>query len=177
MAENFRVLCVITSAHGVHGRIKIKPFTEDPEGVTAYGPLMDATGNRYKLKITSVAGNMLIGAIDGIKDRNEAEKLRGLQLGVDRSALPKPEEGEYYLDDLMGLRVLHEDGAAYGTLRAIQNYGAGDIAEITLENGKTELLPFNEATFPIINVAEGCMVVKLPEVVKAEDQSSFPESR
>lgn len=171
MAEgsDFRILCVITSAHGVHGRVKIKTFTESPEGVCAYGPLRDAQGNRYKLRLTGEAGGMIVAAIEGLTDRNAAEKLRGLELGVDRAALPELTAGEYYIDDLTGLAVQTEDGQPYGTLRAIVNYGAGDIAEVALETGKTELLPFNAATFPLIDVAAGRMVVSVPEVVKTED--------
>lgn len=169
--DRFCVLCVVTSAHGVHGRVKIKHFTESLENVTAYGPLRDAQGQVYPLKITGEAGGMPVAAIEGIKNRNDAEKLRGLELGVPRSALPEPDEGEYYIDDLAGLPITLADGTAYGTLKCIVNYGAGDIAEIALKDGKTELLAFNATTFPVVDVAGGRIVVALPEYIKGDDQA------
>lgn len=172
MAEDsFRILAIVTSAHGVHGRVKLKIFTEHPKSVTAYGPLRDEKGQSYRLKITGEAAGMPVASIEGITERNEAEKLRGLALGVDRSALPEPEEGVYYLDDLIGLRVELEDGALYGTIRSIQNYGAGDIAEITLEGGKIELLPFSDEVFPVIDVAAKRLVVRLPEILKTTPEA------
>lgn len=47
---------------------------------------------------------------EGVSDRNAAEALRGCEVCVPRAALPPPEEGEYYLCDLVGARVTAPDG-------------------------------------------------------------------
>ncbi len=166
-ASSFVILAVITSSHGVRGAVKIKPFTQNPDDVLVYGVLRDAAGKPYPMKMIGESAGLLLATIEGITDRNMADKLRGTELGVDRSALPAPDAGEYYYSDLERLPVFTADGAAYGQLKSVHNYGAGDIAEIELANGDTELFPFNDAIFPVVDVVAKRIEIVLPEVVKA----------
>lgn len=166
-SNSFVVLGVITSSHGVRGSVKIKPFTQYPDDLLAYGTLRDAAGKAYPMKIIGESAGLLLAAIEGITDRNMADKLRGIELGVDRSALPPTDDGEYYYNDLEGLTVFTRNGVAYGQLKSVHNYGAGDIAEILLPDGNTELFPFNDAIFPVVDVAAKRIEIVLPEMVRA----------
>ena len=56
--------------------------------------------------------------------------------------MPPLAEGEYYHADLIGLAAVDSEGAPVGTVAAVENYGAGDLLEIALENGKRSLIPF-----------------------------------
>ena len=83
-----------------------------------------------------------------------------------RSALPQPDEEEYYHADLIGLVARSEDGEVLGRIKAVHDFGAGDILEIDPGGGKAALFqPFTRAAVPEVNLAEGYVVaLKLPEI-------------
>ena len=88
-----------------------------------------------------------------------AEALRGSLVEVDRSALPPLEEGEYYHADLIGLPCVDGEGRDRGRVVAVENFGAGDLLEIELGDGKRSLIPFK----PGIADLTGNQVVLDPE--------------
>ncbi|HEX8829167.1 MAG TPA: PRC-barrel domain-containing protein, partial [Xanthobacteraceae bacterium] len=83
---------------------------------------------------------------------------------VRRERLPEPAEAdEFYHADLIGLRAVDYAGRACGTVVAVHNFGAGDLIEIRPETGdKTEMLPFDAATVPEIDIPRGHLVIELP---------------
>ncbi len=165
------VLGVIASAHGVRGQVKIKPYTAEPDGLIAYGPLSDASGRDYHLTITGESKGQLICSIDGITNRTDAETLRGTKLMVARSALPDTDADEYYLEDLVGLQVQCEDGASYGVIKAVHNFGAGDIVDIMrASDNHIESVPFTNDHFPDICIDEGHIVYVAPEFIQADER-------
>jgi 16S rRNA processing protein RimM len=169
---------VIAGAHGVKGQVRLKSFTADPADVAAYGPVTDAAGVRaFKLAITGTARNMLIARIDGVKDRDAAEALRGVELYVDRDRLPEAEEDEFYHADLIGLPARTADGAAFGTVLALHNYGAGDVIEIRMADGGTEILPFNKEVVPEIDLGNGFLVVAPPAETYARPEDADEDAR
>ncbi|MGE0260248.1 MAG: ribosome maturation factor RimM [Alphaproteobacteria bacterium] len=159
---------VVTGAHGVRGAVRVKSFTAVPEDVAGYGPLEDERGERrFALRLISNAkgGNakgVLIAAIGGIDDRDRAEALRGLRLYLPRSALPPPEEDEYYHADLIGLTAALPDGAVLGTVRAVHDFGAGDTLEIERASGPPLMVPFTRAVVPVVDLDAGRLVIDPP---------------
>ena len=81
-----------------------------------------------------------------------AEQLRGSLVEIDRDALPPLAEGEYYHADLIGTPCVDGDGAAIGTVVAVENFGAGDLLEIELAEGRRSLIPFRPG---IAELADG----------------------
>jgi 16S rRNA processing protein RimM len=168
-------ICVgaIAGAHGVKGLVKIKSFTEEPDGVAAYGPLSDEAGEReFTLALTGRAKGLIIARIDGVEDRNAAEALRGTRLYVERAALPPTAEEAYYHTDLIGLEAVGMDGAPVavgmdgapvGEVKALYNYGAGDVIEIQRRDKDLLLLPFTKAAVPEVDLEGGRLVVREPE--------------
>ena len=94
--SNARVcLAAIVGAHGVRGLVRLKPFTEVPESVVAYGPLTDEAGKRqFRLRLKGQVKGLLLAEVEGVTDRDAAEALRGQRLYVGREALPSPEDPE-----------------------------------------------------------------------------------
>ena len=80
-----------------------------------------------------------------------------------RAALPEPEEDEYYHADLIGLAAVLRDGSAFGQVRAVHEYGAGDSLEIERPDGRLVLVPFTEAAVPEVDMANGRLVIDPPE--------------
>ncbi len=170
MAEDKLCVGVFVGAHGVRGDLRVKSFTDDPEDLVSYGPLTDAGGTReFKLRILGSARGMMRAHMDGVEDRNAAEALAGVELYAARDRLPEPEGGEFYYADLVGLRAERPDGSLYGTVRALHDFGAGDVIEIALAEGGVVVLPFTEAVTPEIDLDAGRMVIVPPRELAADD--------
>lgn len=169
-------LGVITGAQGIRGQVRIKSFTQDPAQLTAYGPLSDARGNgSFKVTVTGHAKGQLVAKITGVADRNAAEDLKGRELYIDRDRLPEPDEDEFYHADLIGLAVETTDGTDFGTVKAVHDFGAGDILDITKTDGKGTMLPFNKETVPTVDLANGKIIIDPPVEVIAKDNGDNQE--
>ncbi len=174
-----RKLCVgvITAPHGVRGQVRVKSFTAAPDDIAAYGPLSDAAGERrFRLEIVGHAKGVLLARIKGISSREAAEALRGVELYVDRDILPEPEdEDEFYYADLLGLQAVLPTGEPYGRVKALHDFGAGDMIEIAVAGSGDILLPFTKVTVPEIDLDAGRIVVDPPEMY-GDPEPSQPES-
>jgi 16S rRNA processing protein RimM len=136
-------LAAIAGAHGVRGELRLKLFSESVDSLSRHEALYVAGVERRLLAIRD-GGKTAVARFEGVDDRSAAEALRGALVEVDRSALPPLEEGEYYHADLVGLEAIDGDGNRVGIVAAVENYGAGDLLEIELPDGKTSLIPFRE---------------------------------
>ncbi|MGI9483859.1 MAG: ribosome maturation factor RimM [Hyphomicrobiales bacterium] len=165
MADDRLCLGAIAGAHGVRGEVRIKTFTETPEAISAYGGLQDEAGTREFIisRVRSAKGGV-VASIKGISDRDGAEGLKGTRLYVPRERLPKPDEDEFYHADLIGMEAKTSDGATSGTVKAIHNFGAGDVLEITGE--QTIFIPFTRAAVPEIDLDARLIRVIPPEEIE-----------
>ena len=141
MADEHLLMGEIVAAHGLKGLVKVRSFTEVPEDIVAYGALHDQLGQTVELSLRGPTKGGLLVALSGITNRNDAEALKGTQLFVDRGELPNlcDENEEYYHADLIGLSANLPDGEFFGHVRAIHNFGAGDLLEIQ-PNGSNETI-------------------------------------
>lgn len=168
-SDPFITLAVVTSPHGVSGRVKVKSFANPPESF-AVAALTDEMGNPVSIRITSGEGTVFVCAIDGLKRREDAEIWRNRKLGVTRSELPDTrEEGEFYISDLEGCAVETEDGKPFGVVKGVYNFGAGDILEITKADGGEEMFSFTHVNFPAIDVPNQRLVIAPPEVITGKE--------
>lgn len=157
-ADDGRVLIgEIVAAHGVRGLMKVRTYTQTPEGIADYGALFDQAGHELALQVRRPAKGGVLVAIAGIDDRNRAETMVGTRLYVDRTALQPVDDAEaYYEIDLIGLAVRLADGSEVGRIRSVENYGAGDMLEIEIaENRRTVLIPFTREYVPTVDVDAG----------------------
>ena len=155
-------LGAVAGAQGVRGEVRIKPFTEDPLDVGAYGPVTTEDGARsFAIKVVRLQKGVVVARLDGVRDRNEAEALKGTRLYVPRARLPVPdEEDTWYHADLVGMAVVRTDGTALGELIAVQDFGAGDLLEIRLEGQRrTVLVPFTREAVPRVDTGAGIITV------------------
>ncbi len=153
--------------HGVRGLVRLRAFTEDPAAIAAYSPLTDEAGTR-RFTVTLKGGD--IAAVEGITDRDAAQRLTGTKLYVERERLPPPEDDEFYLVDLIGLSAVTEAGEELGRIRAVEDHGAG--AFLIVEGAAREhLLPFTRAVVPVVDVAGGRVTVVPPgEILVRPDE-------
>jgi 16S rRNA processing protein RimM len=165
-------ICVarIGAAHGVRGAVKLWTLTEDPLAGRAYGPLRTKDGARqFEVMDARQAKDHLVATLKGVTTRDEAERLNGIELYVAREKLPDTGDDEYYHADLIGLAAVTTADAPLGRVVAIHNFGAGDIIEIAPPHGATMLLPFTNAVVPTVDLANGRVVIELPEEIDGDE--------
>ncbi len=179
MSDKDKLIVVgqIAGAFGVRGEVRVRSFTDDPEAIFSYGPLMDAAGKIVLTPVRHRSLNDLFSVTAQEQHQREAwEAMRGTLLHAPRTALPEVEEGEVYVADLIGARVIHLDGRELGLVKAVQNFGAGELLEISPPTGATYLLPFTEETFPGIDMVARVLTAQpddalLPEGFNPPDAS------
>lgn len=164
-SERVVVLGAITGVHGVGGMVRLKSFTQDPYAIGDYGPLLlGDTGRRLEITHLQPQKGVFLARFAGVDDRNGAEALKGLELKLERDKLPDTEDGEFYFADLVGLDVKRDNDQIVGKVVEVVNFGAGDLLEIAFaDRKKTELLAFDEATVPVVDIAGGFVVIEPPD--------------
>ena len=163
------LLGLIIAAHGLSGEMRVKTFTEAPERVSAYGAVRTADGRVLEIvSARAVKPDAAVVRIKGIVDRASAEALVNTRLLISRSSLPQTGHDEFYHADLIGLRALDQEGRVLGEIRAIHNFGAGDVIEIARGDDDTVLLPFTKDFVPQIDLANKYVVVAEPEDEEAQ---------
>lgn len=148
MADNQINLAAITGAHGIHGEVRLKLLGEGIAALRQHAGFSDVALTLEKVRPDNKGG--AIARFVEVRDRTEAERLRGTVLTVPREALPPLEADEYYHADLIGLVVETDRGEKVGRVIAVENYGATDIVEIERDpppakGMKTFMVPMTKA--------------------------------
>jgi 16S rRNA processing protein RimM len=143
LAEKRVALAAVAGAHGVKGEVRLKLFSDSAASLASHQNVYVGGVERRLISVRD-GGKTAVARFDGIADRSAAEAVRGQLVEVDRLALPPLEEGEYYHADLIGLSCVDREGHAVGIVVAVENFGAGDLLEIELPDGRKSLIPFRE---------------------------------
>ena len=155
----------VVGGFGVRGELRITAYTEDPLALLRYRVLKHEDGRpALTLAAARAVKGGVIARADGVATKDAADALRGLRLYVPREALPAVEdEDEFYLVDLAGLRCDTSEGAPLGKVKAVHDFGAGDILEIDPGEGRPTLyLPFTRNVVPTVDIQGGRIVVVPP---------------
>lgn len=164
--SGIRKICVgaIAGAHGIRGQVRLRSFTDDPEAIFDYAPLVSEDGARvFKIEFKGINKDCFIAEIEGVKDRNTSEALRGTKLYVERGTLPKTKKGEFYEADLIGLSAKDGQGKDYGKILGVHNHGAGTFLEIGTGKKDSFMLPFTDACVPEVDMKAGLVLIAPPE--------------
>ena len=168
MTSQYLLVARVSGAHGVRGDVRLSTFTQDPLAIVDYRDLVRADGSAALTVLSArIAKGGIIARCKGIETKEQADGLRGLTLHIPRSALPEPDEDEFYLADLIGLSAVTPEGQKIGRIKSVQDFGAGDILEIDpAEGGPTWYLPFTREAVPDVQISAGQVVVVRPDEVE-----------
>jgi 16S rRNA processing protein RimM len=162
------LFAAILGAHGLKGEVRLKTFTATLETLGAYGPLHAKDGRAFTLaSLRAVKDGEAVASFEEIADRDAAEKLKGVELFVARSALPPAASDEFYHADLVGLAAEDTQGRRIGRVAAIHNYGASDVLVVARDDGGEVLIAFTRENVPEIDVKSGRLIVAVPEETEA----------
>lgn len=157
---------VISSTHGVRGEVKVFPTTDD---VTRFRQLkkvyLDTGREMLPLEIQNVKffKQFAILKFKGIDNINDIEKYRGKSLMIDREDAVDLDEDEYFIADMIGMKVCTEDGNEFGTLKDVMETGANDVYIIdSLEHGEV-LIPAIRECILDVDMDEERMTIHLME--------------
>lgn len=166
----------IVAAQGLKGEVKILTFTELPENIAAYGPLSDGKGATFRIDDLRLSkGEAVIARLAGINDRTAAERLRGTELYVATDSLPAPDKEEWYYRDLIGMQAVTAEGAPFGEVVSVQNFGAGDLLEFRAPEARhTFFLAFTLANVPTVDIKARQIIVVPPEeeIARPEEEGA-----
>jgi 16S rRNA processing protein RimM len=171
MTDKLILVGRVAGGFGVKGEVRVTTYTEDPLSILKYRELKREDGSAALTLISGRAvKDAVIARAKEIASKEDADRLRGLRLFVDRDALPPPDEDEFYLADLIGVEAVSPDGAVLGKVKAVQDFGAGDILEIDPgAGGRTWYLPFTRECVPDLDLAAGRLVAVRPDEVEAKE--------
>jgi 16S rRNA processing protein RimM len=157
----------ITSPHGLKGEVKVYPLTNVPERFyeLPYVWIFYEQDLQIKYEIENVKitpKGMVLLKLKGIDTRNEAERLKGMLLKVDEENAIKLEENEYFIADLIGMKVYTEEGELLGTLKEVLKTGANDVYVVNASKREI-LLPAIKEVIRKVDVEDKVMIVRLLE--------------
>ena len=143
MEKYFRV-GVIANTHGIRGEVKVYPTTDDINRFKKLKKCILDTGKEYiELNVESVKffKNMVILKFKEYNNINDIECYKGKDILVSRDNAVKLEKGEYYIADILGAKVILEDGSEFGVLEDVMQTGANDVYVVKTLDNKEVLLP------------------------------------
>ena len=134
----------IVNTFGIKGFVKVKAFTDSlnrfEELKKVYVCKKDKL-EEVEIEEVKYHKDMVLLKIKGIENMEDAEKLKGLYLKIDRKDAKKLPEGTYFIADLIGLEVYSDNNELLGKLEDIFNAGANDVYVVKNDLGKQLLLP------------------------------------
>ena len=135
---------IISSTHGVRGEVKVFPTTDDMKRFKKLKEVLLDTGKEtLTLEIEGVKffKQFVILKFKGYDNIDDIVKYRGKSLFVPRENAVKLQKDEYFIADLIGLKVVNEDGSFTGVLKDVMETGANDVYIVEREDGKEVLIP------------------------------------
>lgn len=130
----------ITSAVGLKGEVKVYNYSDSTE-IYENTPQIYVGEELMGVRSVRTQKNMVVLGLDGICDRDAAEKARGRELFVTEDDLPELPEGQFYVRDLIGMEVFSDEGQRLGPVTDVIQNTAQDIFEIGMEDGRKVLIP------------------------------------
>ncbi len=164
--EDLLQVGIITSTHGVRGEVKVYPTTDDPRRFRRLKEVVLDTGReKLNLEIEGVKffKQFVILKFKGLDNINDIEKYRQKRLYVTRKNAVRLQRDEYFIADLIGLKVQDEDGTELGTVKDVIETGANDVYEVEMADGRSLLLPAIKQCILNVDVENGMMQVHVLE--------------
>jgi len=149
----------ISAPFGVKGWVKVHPYCADPRSLLDFpawwlGREGQEDWSERPVVQAALHGKALIAWLEGVTKRDQAARLKDLDVAVPRSALSTPQAGEFFLADLLGLEVVNRQGERLGRVAGFLEAGPNLVLRIAAE-GCERLIPFAESLVDQVELAAG----------------------
>ena len=152
----------ITSAVGLKGEVKVYNYSDSAE-IYRNTETLYVEDEPKKVQHVRTQQNMVVLKLEGIENRDEAEKARSKEIFVNEDDLPELPEGQFYIKDLLGMEVVDEEIGVIGTVRDVIQNTAQDIFDVITPQGKQVLIPKVPEFVIDIDAEKKTITVKLIE--------------
>ena len=165
-AVNWVPLAEILRPHGVRGELRLRPYNRDSQLLLeldeVYVRFADGEGSEISVESARPANDAILMKLFSIDDRNRAEALRGAVVCAKRVDFPPVEEGEFYVCDVEGARVVVDgtsgDESDLGRVRELVSYPTVDVLIVdAADGGRPWEVPLVDSVVRSVDVASGCV--------------------
>ncbi len=150
------VIGKIVGVHGIDGTLKIIPLTDDPERFSDLDYFI-CENQHYDIQSVRYHKNNVLIQTKQITNRTVAERMRNKMIEINREDAVELNEGEYFIEELKGLKVYDTSSDRVGTLTDIMSAGAVDVLIFDLGEKKELMLPFLKENVSEVNMQERYM--------------------
>lgn len=171
---------VITSTHGIKGEVKIFPTTDDVRRFREKMELILDTGKEERLLLVESVKffkQFVILKFQGIDSINDIQAYKGGALYVTRENAVPLAEGEYFITDLLGMKVYEDREEFLGTLKEVVKTGANDVYEIAMTDGSSLLLPAIRECILDVDIAARKMRVHILDGLRDNQEDKAKERK
>ena len=133
----------ISGLYGVQGWVRVYSHTDPRENILRYSPWQVRVGDEWHTLAVLGGrrhGKGIVARLADCEDREQARRLLGAEVAIGRTQLPELASGEYYWTDLLGLRVVNQEGVELGRVDHLLETGANDV--LVLAGERERLIPF-----------------------------------
>jgi len=156
----------VTKPHGVHGAVRVAPVTDFPDHLLTIRDVVivhDLDKRTAAVESAQPAGRFVVMKLAGIDTLEAADQLRGAALGIAASDVRPLPPGQFYVFQIVGLRVRTREGELVGEVTDVLRTGSNDVYVVRSAVGRDTLLPAVEGVIEMIDVAAGEIVARVPE--------------
>ena len=159
--QEYLLIGEITKPQGVRGELKLRPVTCDPGRFEGLETAYVKDGEDYKpvrISVRRAGDDAVFLRMEGIETRDDAEKLRGTALYIDRAHAVELDEDSTFLCDLVGLKGVCDDGTEIGKLTEVMQPGGNDVYVFKGAKGEV-LVPALKSVVVKVDLAAGAMLL------------------
>jgi 16S rRNA processing protein RimM len=159
---------VIRKPHGIHGEASVELWTDSAERLEGLAAIILVSPDSRELRGASIEsvrahGGRALVRLAGIDSPEGVAELRNWTIEIDEREARALDEGEYFLHDLVGLKLIDEAGAERGVVVEALEGGGGILLDVRRKDGSHFDVPFAAAICTAIDIEAGTMVVDLPD--------------
>jgi 16S rRNA processing protein RimM len=155
------VIGVVVAPHGVRGTLKVRTIGPGKHIRKNLAPVI--AGARRKIFAARQTPKGFLVEVEGVHSREGARSLKGEELMLDRDELDVPEEGEYYVADLVGLTAVNEAGEVLGNVEDTFETAAHEVLVVREEDDGDIYVPFTLEHVPELDPRAGRITIRPPE--------------
>ena len=160
--DGYRAIGLVERPRGLKGELKALPLTDFPERFEP-GARVFIAGEARSIVSSLWQKGRVYFFLDGVRDRESADRLRGELIETPESERPRSAEPFWYIDEIEGLRVVSVDGDELGVVREVLQTGANDVYLIDRGDQRELLVPALRDVVRSVDLEVGVMVVDLPD--------------
>ena len=137
---------------GLQGEIKVNIMTTTFETFKNLKHYTNSDGSIvWEFKKINIKGNKCVASLNEYLTIEDVSKLKGQKIYSHKDNLPNTKINEYYVDDLIGCKIIITNNKTTGEIANVRNFGAGDLFEVNINN-KIILIPFNKENIISVNI-------------------------